>query len=133
MSLNRLAIREGWTTVLLVAAVVYISIWSILQADWTDGLHIINLCALAGLVAGFAVAKWRSVPSLAAHAVGLLFGWLVILYQMTNYLDDRLGGRIDKLRWLWGRGHHWAGQIIQGKHSEDLYLFVLFICVVSFL
>jgi transglutaminase-like putative cysteine protease len=133
MSLNRLAIREGWTTVLLVAAVVYVSIWSILQADWADGLHIINLCALAGLIAGFVVAKWRSVPSLAAHAAGLAFGALVILFQMTNYLDDRLGGRIAKLRWLWGRGHHWASLILQGKHAEDLYLFVLFICVVSFL
>ena len=133
MSLNRLAIREGWTTVLLVAAVVYVAIWSILQADWADGLRIINLCALAGLIAGFAVAKWRSVPSPVAHAAGLAFGLLVILFQMTNYLDDGIGGRFAKLHWLWDRGHRWGSQIIQGKHAEDLYLFVLFICVVSFL
>lgn len=133
MSLSRLAIREGWTTVLLVAAVVYVAVWSILKADWADGLGVVNVSALAGLIAGLVAAKWRSVPVVVAHGVALLFGAAVILYQMTAYLDDALGGRVAKLQWLWQRGDRWFSQIIQGRQAEDLYLFVLFICAVSFL
>src|SRR3954471_10369961 len=104
MNLRRFAIREGWTTILLVAAVVYVSVWSILQADWADGMGILNLITFAGLAAAFIVSKWRQVPRIVTHLVAILIGVVVVIYQMTNYLDDRLGSRSDKLHWLWDRG-----------------------------
>ena len=133
MSLKQLSIREGWSTVVLVGLVVYVAVWSILRADWADGLNIVNFTTLAGLAAGLAVAKWRSVPSVVAHGAAMLFGAVVIVVQMTNYLDSRIGSRSAKLRWLWDRGDSWFRQIVQGKQAEDLYLFVLFISLVTFL
>jgi transglutaminase-like putative cysteine protease len=130
---QRFAIREGWSTVLLTALVVFISVWSIQRADWAEGLGILNRVALAGLIAGVIAAKWKRVPVLVAHLSALLLGVLVVLYQMTAYLDDRLGSRRQKLEWLWDRGQRWGELIWKGEQTDDLYLFVLFISVVTFL
>lgn len=131
--LQRLKIREGWSVVVLTSAVVFIAVWSILQADWAEGLGILNLVTLAGLAAGFVAAKWRRPPAIVLHLGAMLFGFLVILYQMTEYLNDRLGSRRDKLSWLWERTERWFGSVRAGNTTEDLYLFVFFVCVISFL
>jgi transglutaminase-like putative cysteine protease len=130
---NRFAIREGWTTVFLTAMVVYISVWSIFRADWADGLGILNWIAFAGLGAGVLVSKWRYGPPIVGHLLALLIGVVVILFQMTHYLDDRIGSRTDKLAWLWTRGQRWVELIWNGEQTDDLYLFVLFISVLTFL
>lgn len=131
--MQRLSIREGWTTVVLTSLIVYIAVWSILQADWADGLEILNWVTLAGLAAGLVVSKWRRLPSAALHLGGLAFGMLTVLVAMTAYLPDQIGGRREKLRWLWERGEEWFRQIISGDSSEDLYLFVMFICAMTYL
>ena len=125
--MQRFAIREGWTTVFLTAMIVFISVWSIQRADWADGLGILNLIALAGLAAGVAVSKNQRLPVVVAHLLAALAGLLVVLYQMTNYLDDRLGTRRQKLDWLSDRGQRWGEQIWHGEQTDDLYLFVFFI------
>jgi len=113
--------------------VVFISIWSIQRADWATGLGILNLITLFGLIMGVVVSKWRWGPSVLGHALAVGVGIVIILFQMTVYLDDRLGGRRDKLRWLWDRGSSWFSTIRSGEQTEDLYLFVLFISILSFL
>lgn len=130
--MQRFAIREGWTTVLLTAMVVFISVWSIQRADWADGLGILNLVALAGLAAGVAVSKNQRLPAAVAHLLAAFAGLLVVLYQMTNYLDDRLGTRRQKLDWLWDRGQRWGEQIWNGEQTDDLYLFVFFISILTY-
>ncbi len=130
--MQRFAIREGWSTVFLTAMVVFISVWSIQRADWADGLGILNLVALAGLAAGVLVAKNQQVPTVVAHLLAAFAGLLVVLFQMTNYLDDRLGTRRQKLDWLWDRGQRWAGQIWNGEQTDDLYLFVFFISLLTY-
>ncbi|MDQ3547335.1 MAG: transglutaminase-like domain-containing protein, partial [Chloroflexota bacterium] len=130
--MQRFAIREGWSTVLLTAIVVFISVLSIQRADWADGLGILNLVALAGLAAGVAVSKTQRVPVVVAHLLAAFAGLLVVLFQMTNYLDDRLGTRRQKLDWLWDRGQRWGGQIWNGEQTDDLYLFVFFISLLTY-
>jgi transglutaminase-like putative cysteine protease len=112
--------------------IVFISVWSIQRAVWADGFGILNLVALAGLIAGVAVSKNQRIPALAAHGLALLAGLLVVLYQMTSYLDDRLGTRRQKLDWLWDRGQRWGEQIWRGERADDLYLFVFFISILTF-
>lgn len=131
--MQRLSIREGWTTVVLTSLIVYIAVWSILQADWADGLAILNWVTLGGLAAGLVVSKWRRLPSAALHLGGLAFGFITILAAMTAYLPDEIGGRRDKLRWLWERGEQWFSQIANGESTEDLYLFVMFISAMVYL
>jgi transglutaminase-like putative cysteine protease len=130
---QRFAIREGWTTVFLTGMVVFISVWSIQRADWASGLGVLNLITLFGLIMGVIVSKWRWGPSIVGHLLAVGVGIVVILFQMTEYLDDRLGGRRDKLSWLWERGASWVSTIWNGDQTEDLYLFVLFISILTFL
>jgi transglutaminase-like putative cysteine protease len=82
---------------------------------------------------GVVVSKWRWGPSVLGHALALLVGGVIVLFQMTTYLDDRLGSRRDKLQWLWDRGSAWFRTVVNGEQTEDLYLFVLFISILSFL
>lgn len=131
--MNRLALREGWSTFILTSLVVFVAVWSIRQADWADGLGILTRVMLYGLFAGLIVAKQRRIPGWIAHALALCGGVVVVLYQMTVYLDDRLGNRREKLGWLADRAGRWVDQIVGGKQSDDLYLFVFFVSVVTLL
>lgn len=129
--MNRLALREGWSTFILTSLVVFVAVWSIRQADWADGLQILNRVMIYGLVAGLIVAKQRRIPGWIAHLAALVGGAGVVLFQMTEYLDDRLGSRADKLSWLADRGGRWIDQIAGGQQTDDLYLFVLFISITT--
>lgn len=131
--MNRLALREGWSTFFLTSMVVLVSIWSIRQADWADGLQILNRIMVYGLVAGLVVSKQRRIPGWIANALAMLGGAVVVLFQMTEYLDDRLGTRREKLSWLADRGGRWIDQIVGGQQTDDLYLFVLFVSLITLL
>jgi transglutaminase-like putative cysteine protease len=130
---NKLAIREGWSTVLLVSVLVYISVWSLLRADWAAGMGFLNWVTLAGLITGVAVAKWRTTPSVIAHVAGAAVGMIIVVYYTSAYLDDRIGGTWAKLTWLWGRWERWVAQLWAGEPIEDLYLFVFFSSLLVFL
>ncbi|HLT21593.1 MAG TPA: hypothetical protein VKZ96_19210, partial [Thermomicrobiales bacterium] len=78
--MRKLAVREGWSTVILSALIVYISVLSIQRADWADGLGILTGVMVAGLVAGFVVSKWRRLPSAVLHLGGFVLGLLVVIF-----------------------------------------------------
>lgn len=130
--MQRIAIREGWATVILSALIVYIAVVSIQRADWADGLGILTGVMAAGLIAGLVVSKWRRLPSAVLHLGGFVVGLLTVVYAMTRYLDDSIGNTRDKLRWLWDRGEEWMRLLINGEQAEDLYLFVLFIAIMTY-
>jgi len=130
--MRKLAVREGWSTVILSALIVYISVLSIQRADWADGLGILTGVMVAGLVAGFVVSKWRRLPSAVLHLGGFVLGLLVVIFAMTRYIDDAVGDTRDKLRWLWERGEEWVRLLVEGEQAEDLYLFVLFISILTY-
>lgn len=131
--MSRLMIREGWSTVLLTAAIVWISVWSIQQANWADNLGVLNWVMFGGLVAGFVVSKWRQVPSAVLHLAGMMFGMIVVILAVTSFLNDSIGTRRDKLVWLWDRAGVWFNQVITGGAADDLYIFVVFISALTFL
>src|SRR5688572_14139848 len=61
--------QEGWLSVLLLVAMVGSTVWSIDQARWVEGTGILFPLALAGLLAGLAIAR-----SKMAGPVGILLG-----------------------------------------------------------
>jgi hypothetical protein len=131
--MSRFMIREGWSTVFLTAAVVWIAVWSVQTADWADNLGVLNWVMLAGLVAGFVVSKWRQVPSAVLHLAAFMFGTLVVVLAVTSFLNESLGSRRDKLVWLWDRAGVWLNQVLTGGAADDLYIFVVFISALTFL
>lgn len=123
--LQRLSLREGWTTFWLAALVVFTATWSVQSADWADGLGILTVVTIAGLAVGLILANVDRIPPVVAHLVALALGAVVVLYEMTGFLSDNLGGRQEKLRYLWTRWELWFNAVRRGERADDLYLFIL--------
>ncbi|MGA7670169.1 MAG: transglutaminase domain-containing protein [Nitrolancea sp.] len=131
--MQRFAIREGWTSFFLVALIVFTATWSTQAADWTDGLDILTTVTIVGLLTGLILAQVERIPSVLGHVIALLIGFVVVMYEMTNFLSDNIGGRQAKLHYLWGRWTQWYTAISHGQHAEDLYLFVLMMAALIFI
>jgi len=93
----RLKLEEGWTTFLLLVFMLLSVVWSVLAADWTDGLHILPWVGLAALLLGVILAKWQRVPSLVVHLISMLIGlaWVVWLLSLVFSLLALPGGLLD--------------------------------------
>lgn len=131
--MSRLMIREGWSTVLLTAFIVWLSVWSVQQAEWAENLGMLNWVMLAGLIAGFIVSKWRQVPSAVLHLAGMMVGLIAVILGVTSFLSNDIGGRRDKLTWLWDRAGVWLDKVVTGSAADDLYIFVVFISALTFI
>src|SRR5579884_1376653 len=73
---------EGWFSVFLVAAVIYTTIWSIQAAAWVDGLSVLSLTTLLGLIYGLFAAKQIHLPRLPLHLVAVILA-IVLAYLQT--------------------------------------------------
>lgn len=128
--MRRLTIREGWSTFFLIALVVFTATWSVQKANWADGLSILGWVTLVGLLVGLIISLLDRLPSLLAHIIALGFGTFFVLFEMTNFLSDSLGGRRAKLDYLWMRWQHWFQAVSHGQRADDLYLFVLLMAAI---
>ncbi len=131
--MHRFALREGWSTFLLIALVVFTATWSTQSADWTDGLGILTAVTLVGLLTGLLLSQIERIPPFVAHMTALAIGTVIVMYEMTNFLSDNIGGRGAKLHYLWSRWVQWYTAISHGQHAEDLYLFVLMMAALLFI
>jgi transglutaminase-like putative cysteine protease len=123
--MHRFRLEYGWTTFWLVALLVFTATWSVQQAEWAEGLHILTPITILGLIVGLVLAHLRQIPPVAAHISAFLIGVVVVFFQMTTFLSDTLGTRREKLSWLWNRWESWYATIRGGESAEDLYLFIL--------
>jgi len=131
--MQRLALREGWTTFLLISIVVFTATWSTQKANWADGLGILTGITIVGLLTGLVLSQITRIPSWLAHILALAIGTVVVFYQMTNFLSDNIGGREAKLHYLWSRWTQWYTTISHGQRAEDLYLFILMMGALLFI
>src|SRR5689334_15661731 len=80
----RLGLEEGWLSLLLVAAVVYSTIWCVQAVGWVEHLNILSLTTLLGLVGGVLSAKQRRFPSVLLHVGIIAFGVLISFWQTAG-------------------------------------------------
>ncbi len=82
---SKLKLEEGWATLLLLVFMLLSVVWSVLAADWTDGLHILPWVGLAALMLGVVLAKWQGAPPVLAHILSLILGaaWVVLLLSLV--------------------------------------------------
>ena len=128
--LQRIALREGWTTFWLVALVVLIATWSIQFTPWGHGLRSFVVTAVLGLVTGLVVSRFERLPLLVSHLLLLAIGAMVVMVQVMGYLSDNIGGRRAKLEFLWLHWRHWFDLVTRGHRVDDLTLFVVFLMAV---
>ncbi|MGQ9684572.1 MAG: DUF4129 domain-containing transglutaminase family protein [Anaerolineae bacterium] len=71
--LNRLRLREGWGSLVLLVLLMLIMAWTFGASGLEDGLQVMPIGVLAGTLFGFALAKSR-MPALLAQTLGVATG-----------------------------------------------------------
>jgi transglutaminase-like putative cysteine protease len=71
--MSRLKPAEGWTPLLLLTLMLLTVVWSIDAAQWAEGLAILQVIVLVGILIGLVLSE-LAVPGLVAHPISLLIG-----------------------------------------------------------
>jgi hypothetical protein len=124
----RLKIREGWSTLGLLALMLLIVAWSINSAEWTEGLAILQWVVLASLAIGLILAKSR-LPGFVAHFLSLISGTVWVTFLVCTLLPFNLSWT-EKLLNLADRLTTWFQMVLGEESSLDSLIFVLALCLV---
>ena len=87
MSRWKLKLEEGWTSFLLVLLMVLTVAWSVLAADWTEGLAILPWIVVMGATTGLLLAKLQRIPSVLAHLLSMTIGAAVVAATVNLILS----------------------------------------------
>jgi Transglutaminase-like superfamily/Domain of unknown function (DUF4129) len=122
-----IGLAEGWFSLILLAIVVYSTIWSVQAVGWVDHLGVLTPTTLLGLIAGVVAAKRHRFPRFLAHGLALLFALLFAFWQAA---DNFYGGNAGALI---GGIEHWIASITVGGVGDVDAIFFFFIVALSFL
>ncbi len=121
-----LGLNEGWFSLILLATVVYSTIWCVQAADWVDNLGILTLTTAVGLIIGVIAAKQRRFPRLSIHIAATLFGLLLAFWQTAGaYYDGNLVAFVHGIQ-------QWIITAFVGGSSNDDSIFLFFITALGF-
>ena len=120
-------LAEGWFSLVLLAIVVYSTIWCVQAAGWVDHLNILSLTTLLGLIGGVLAAKQRRIPRLLVHTIVVVVGILLAFWQTAG---ADYGGNVAALA---NSMHQWVVLALAGGTSSDDSIFLFFILALGFL
>ncbi len=129
-------LEEGWSTLFLLWAMMFITAFAIQQADLISGLHIVPLVGTAAILAGTLLAKSRFSPN-TAHLFAFLYGTFIIFYFVGT--TDSFVGMAWRERIIHpedgmiARQFAWFGKLVDGGTSRDGLIFVFQTAVIFWL
>ncbi|MCA9945582.1 MAG: transglutaminase domain-containing protein [Ardenticatenaceae bacterium] len=120
-------LEEGWSTLILLWAMIMVSAMAIAQADLIFGLHVIPLVGTIAILAGTLLAKSRFTPN-NAHLFSLVYG-LFAVFLIVGTVDtfagmpwrDRILHPTDGII---SRQLIWLQKLVSGGTSRDGLIFV---------
>lgn len=118
-----LRLDEGWSTLLLVWAMILISAYTIRQADLIDGLQVIPWTGTIAVFAGLLLAKSR-FSARTAHLISLIYGFFAVAVLVGNTLPGDLLWR-ERVFDMISRQAVWLQKAVTGGTSRDGLIFVL--------
>ena len=122
-----IGIEEGWFSLIMLATVVYSTIWCVQAVGWVDHLNILTLTTLLGLIAGVIASKQQRIPRLPVHLIAIFLALLIAFWQTAGAY---YGGNTAML----AHGmHQWFVTVIAGGTGEDDSIFLFFITALGFL
>ncbi|MCL4262403.1 MAG: transglutaminase-like domain-containing protein [Anaerolineae bacterium] len=133
---TRPRLEEGWSTLILLWAMMFMTAFAIQQADLISGLHVIPLVGTAAILTGTLLAKSRFSPN-TAHLYALLYGAFVIFY-LIGTTDSFIGMAwreriIHPEEGMIARQFAWFGKLVDGGTSRDGLIFVFQTAVIFWL
>ncbi len=121
-----IGVAEGWFSLILLAIVVYSTVWCVQAADWVDHLNILTLTTAFGLLLGVVAAKQKRFPSLVLHFAVLGFGLLLSYWQTAGAFYH---GSAEALNTSM---RHWLATAFTGGAGNDDAIFLFFILALGF-
>lgn len=127
-----LAPEDGWLTIALLAAVVYITVLSIQSANppWVPGkMAILTPLAFAGMLLGYLVVQLRRLPESITHPLAIALG-IAFAYQQTaaaEFPQSGFGSLFISLK-IW-----FTHALLSGESSSDLAVFLFLLALLTFL
>jgi len=122
-----IGLAEGWFSLILLAIVVYSTIWCVQAVGWVDHLGVLTPITFLGLVAGVVASKQRRFPRLLSHALALLVALLLGFWQASsNFYDGSAVALISGIQ-------HWVASIVVGGVGDVDAIFFFFIIALSFI
>lgn len=116
-------LRQDFTSFILIWAMMIVASVAVLQADFTDGLHILPFAVTLALMFGWLLAR-STFSDRTAHVLALIYGlFFVFFFVGTTMAYDGLWR--ERVLDLLGRQLEWAGKAIGGGTSRDSIIFVI--------
>ena len=121
-----IGVAEGWFSLVLLAIVVYSTIWCVQAANWVDHLNILTLTTALGLIIGVVAAKQKRFPAPVTHVVVIAFGLLLSFWQTAGaFFGGSAGALIVSIQ-------HWLSTALTDSTANDDAIFLFFILSLGF-
>ncbi|GCE49297.1 uncharacterized protein DUF4129 [Thermosporothrix hazakensis] len=123
------SLDEGWFSLILVAAVVFSTIWCIQVVNWVDHLQVLTLTAFFGLILGVFTAKQKQFPRFLSYLCSFLFGLLLAYWQTAaSYYQGDFVAFAQNGLWTW-----WTQAVLRGGFGDDNSIYFFFILLLGYL
>jgi len=125
--LPRLQLEEGWFSFVLLALVVYSTIWCVQAVGWVDHLSLLSLVTALGLIFGVIASKQKRLPAVVVHVLAVVASILLAFWQTSaSYYAGQLAALFVGMR-------VWFSLAFNGGTSSDQSIFLFFILALGFL
>lgn len=121
-----IGLAEGWFSLIMLAIVVYSTVWCVQAVGWVDHLNILTITTGLGLILGVIASKQNRFPRLALHVTALCVGLLLSFWQTVGaFYQGHAGAFITSLQ-------HWFSSAFTGGTGNDDSIFLFFILTLGF-
>ncbi len=127
----RLKPEEGWLSIFFLGLMLSSVAWAIEEANWVEGLSILQWSILGGMCLGLLLARW-GLRRLFAHSLSLILGTSWLLFLILHFVAPSLGWR-DRLEILAAHLLHWLQIALGGGVSGDNLIFLIFMAVLTWI
>ncbi|MBI5031253.1 MAG: transglutaminase domain-containing protein [Chloroflexi bacterium] len=126
------SVSAGISVILLLVLILLTVTGSVANANYTENLGLLTFAAFGGLATGFVLARLRRIPGFLAHLLSTLL-MIPFIATVATLLFPRELTYQEKLIVLWERIQVWTLQVISGGKSADALIFVIQLCLVTWL
>lgn len=122
-----LRLAEGWFSFVLLALVVYSTIWSVQAVGWVDHSDLLTPLTALGLLCGVIAAKQQRLPRVLVHILAVVLSLLFAFWQTSN------ADWGSKPLAFFNSMRAWLTLALSGGTNADDSIFLFFILALGFL
>ncbi|MBE2222910.1 MAG: hypothetical protein IAF02_15300, partial [Anaerolineae bacterium] len=124
-------LEEGWSTLLLLIALILTAAITILLAELTQGTYLLPIVGVTAVIIGLLLAK-SQFPSRTAHFLAFAYGIIIVGYLLGTLLPEHLTWH-ERIINLGTRQIEWFNKAFTGGTSRDGLIFVVQTAIVFWL